>query len=152
MVGYKLPMLTITNRLYFRDDGMYIDGRTDGTLNITSDSAITLNGNCTIPTGKTFTVTDGAVNLGTGALTLGGNATLATNKYLSFTAGTETFRFPNDGVIASGNKYAQSAGVGGEWWMTPIASSNVCGWLRLKVASGSSWHTLYTPLFSSNAW
>ena len=48
MPGAKLPILTITNRQYFRDDGMYIDGLTDGTLNITSDSAITLDGNVSL--------------------------------------------------------------------------------------------------------
>jgi hypothetical protein len=147
MPGSKLPTLTITNRQYFRDDGMYIDGRTDGTLNITSDSAITLAGNCTLPTGKTFTVTDGAVNLGTGALTLGGNATLAASKYVSFTAGTESIRFPNDGTVASGLWWNSGAAM----WKSNLASGNVCGWFRVKVASGSNWHTLYAPLFSSNA-
>lgn len=151
MPGAKLPTLTITNRQYFRDDGMYIDGRTDGTLNITSDSTIQLAGNISVPTGKTLTITDGAVNLGTGALTLGGNVTLAGAKYLEFSTGAESFRLPNDGTIASGNMdsyYAVQATSPADMWYTAINSGNVCGWMRVKVASGSGWHTMYAPLFS----
>jgi hypothetical protein len=147
MPGNHLPILTIDNKLYFRDDGMYVDGLTDGTLNIVSDTTIRLSGNTTIPTGKTFTVTDGAVNLGTGDLTLGGNATLATGKYLLFTAGSESLRFPNDGVVASG-QWARNAAAHTRMWDTPVSSSCVTGWINVKIQSGSTWMSMQIPCFS----
>ena len=154
MPGAKLPILTITDRLYYRDDGMYIDGRTDGTLNITSDSAITIAGNATLPTGKTFTVTDGAVNLGTGALTIGGNATLSTGKYLTFdTSSAESIRFASDGLAASGC-WGNSGNTGSAdmWSARRLHSGQVSGWMRLKVVSGSTAQTMYLPLFSGAGW
>ena len=147
MPGAKLPILTITNKQYFRDDGLYIDGLTDGTLNITSDSAITLDGNVSLTTGDTLTLVDGAVDLGTGALTVGGNLTVAGTKYIEFTTGAESMRWPNDATIASGQWWNSGAAM----WKTNLASGNVCGWVRVKVASGASnYHTMYAPLYSSN--
>jgi hypothetical protein len=38
MPGSKLPILTITNKQYFRDDGLYIYSSTDGQLDIVADT------------------------------------------------------------------------------------------------------------------
>jgi len=38
MPGSKLPILTITNKEYFRDDGLYIYSSTDGQLDIIADT------------------------------------------------------------------------------------------------------------------
>lgn len=52
MPGSKLPILTITNKLYFRDDGLYIYSSTDGQLDITADTLINLASDTSLATGK----------------------------------------------------------------------------------------------------
>ena len=142
MPGAKLPILTITNRQYFRDDGMYIDGLTDGTLNITSDSAITLDGNVSLTSDDTFTIVDGVVNLGTGALTLGGTVafsdlpTLANAKYFT----TATTLTGGDGTYASGLQ-------GNVVFSSNNAWPSAQGWIRHDIGSFQG----YIPIFSGNA-
>jgi len=38
MPGSKLPILTITNKQYWRDDGLYIYSSTDGQLDVVADT------------------------------------------------------------------------------------------------------------------
>jgi len=155
-------LLITSGAISFADRDLWISSSADGQLDLIADTTVkvttptceleattvTLDGNTTVDTGHSFTVTSGAVNLGTAALSLGGHATLAADKYLSFTAGSESIRLPNDGVIASGQYAATGANVG---WTTPIVSSQVSAWMRVKVLSGAStWQTFYAPLFSSN--
>jgi len=132
MPGAKLPILTITNKQYYRDDGLYIYSSADGQLDIIADttfkataptcelegsSGITLDGDVTIDGSHTFT-------FGTGDITLGGNPTLSAGKYLTFS---------NDGVSASGL-------VGTQLWSGGSADTNAhmtgaTGWLRVKIGS-----------------
>ena len=131
MPGAKLPILTITNKQYFRDDGLYIYSSADGTLDIVSDSSLNLNANISVPTGKTFSVVDGAVNLGTGALTIGGNPTVSTTKY---------FTYSNDGASASGLK--GSTIVSG----ASLLGSGSAGWIKVTIGS----NTGFIPVLSGS--
>ena len=158
MPGNKLPILTITNRQYFRDGEMYIDGRTDGTLNITSDSAITLDGDISLTSGDDFTIVDGAVDLGTGALTIGGAATIAGDltrqsvRYMSgtaaamatgFTRCTAATTLPDEGIMyfsgVSGNLYPKllTSATRGQTLSLVYTNSGALATYTLKV-SGSS--------------
>ena len=38
MAGGKIPIMTITNKLYYRDDGLYIYSSADGQLDIVADT------------------------------------------------------------------------------------------------------------------
>lgn len=73
MPGAKLPILTITNKQYYRDDGLYIYSSTDGQLDIIADTTakvtaptceleastgITLDGNITFGDGHTLTASN----------------------------------------------------------------------------------------------
>lgn len=154
-----LPLLTITNAQYFRDDGLYINSPKDSKLQIIADANMRIDagtGTLDLVADTTISLDSAAITMsgastlttGTGTVSLSGSTTLAANKYLGFTAGTESFRIPNDGVLASGN-WSQS---GGAIWKTYMHSSNVCGWLRVKSAVGTAQHTLYIPLWSSATW
>ena len=129
-----LRIMNYSGMISFGDNDICISSSSDGTIDINANTGLNLRASTTLPTGFNFTVTDGTVNLGTGALTLGGNMTLATGKYLSFTAGTESLRFPNDGVLASSN--LAGSGTASSLWETQLLSGNVCGWLNVKIASG----------------
>ena len=147
----QLSIINYSGCITFGDNDLYISSSSDGTLDIGANTGLNLKASTTIPTGFNLTVTDGTVNLGTGALTLGGNSTLSTGKYLAFTAGAESLRFPNDGVLASG--CGLEPGVSGTniGWHTPLVSSQVFAWLGVKVASGASstYHRYFIPMFSS---
>lgn len=152
------PQLTISNKLYFRDDGLYIyssaDGRLDiiadsgikldagtGTMYLGADTSIKLDGNTVVSGGATFTT-------GTGTLTFSGTPKLAPSKAFQFTTGTESIRLPNDSVIASGSWTNSSSTM----WGTHLTSGAACGWLMVKIQKSGSgvWESLYAPLFSSN--
>jgi len=47
--------ITMTGKLYWRDDGLYVYSSTDGQLDIVADTTLNLDGDITIGTGHTFT-------------------------------------------------------------------------------------------------
>lgn len=80
----KIPKITIVNRQYFRDGDMYVDGLTDGTLNMVADTKIqetaptvelegstlvelegpiTLDGDISVESGHTFTIASGSLTM-----------------------------------------------------------------------------------------
>ena len=71
MPGAKLPILTITNKQYYRDDGLYIYSSTDGQLDIIADTTAKV----TAPTCELE---------GSTGITLDGDTTLAAGHSLSF--------------------------------------------------------------------
>lgn len=89
-----------SEKLYFRDNGIYIYSSADGKITISADGAgadeiildgkVTVNDDMIFATGKdlalvgagTFTLGTGAVNLGTGDVAIGGDITVATGKDL----------------------------------------------------------------------
>ena len=149
----------VSGSLSFGDSELCISSSTDGQLDVNADttfkvtaptcelegsSGITLDGNVTIDGSHTLTT-------GTGTFTLTAGATVPSAQAITFTAGQECLRFPNDGIIASG-QYGLK-GAGNTFWKTYLISSNVQGWIRVKIVSGSGWNpssaSYYLPLFSS---
>ena len=103
MPGAKLPILTITNKQYFRDDGLYIYSSTDGQLDIIADTTAKI----TAPTCELE-----------GAITLDGTTTIDTGHYMAFS---------NDGVSASGLKGVTI------WSGSSFAGSGSAGWIRVNI-------------------
>jgi len=151
MPGPKYNYLNVRDELNiksgsvsFRDRDVLISSSADGQLDVAGDTTVKV----TAPTCKLQGST--AIIL-SGNTYHSGNTVLADNNYLQFSPGSESMRFPNDGVIASGQFFNSSATM----WKTHLTSGAVCGWLRVKVGpsgSAGTWHTMYAPLFSSTTW
>jgi len=124
MPGAKLPILTITNKLYFRDADINIYSSADGYLDLVADTFIKADAG----TGTIELEADTLIEL-EGPITLDGNTTLDTGHYLIV---------PNDGVAGSG------AGTGPLF--TATASGNICGWFKVQTGSWAG----YTPVYSGN--
>jgi hypothetical protein len=93
----------MTNKLYFRDDGLYIYSSADGQLDIIADTTAKV----TAPTCELE-----------GAVTLDGTTTIDSGHYMVFGS--------NDGSVASGND-------GGTCKWLDLGSGNTVGWIRLDI-------------------
>ena len=114
MPGAKLPILTITNKLYWRDDGLSVYSSADGQLDMIADT--------------TAKVTAPTVELeASSGITLDGNTTLDTGHFLIV---------PNDGVAGSGN------GAGPLFNVT--ASGSVVGWFKVQTGSYGGYTPVYS--------
>jgi len=114
MPGAKLPILTITNKEYFRDAGLYIYSSTDGQLDVIADT--------------TMKVTAPTVELeASSGITLDGNTTFDTGHYLIV---------PNDGVAGSG------AGTGPLF--TATTSGNIVGWFKVQTGTFGGYTPVYS--------
>jgi len=114
MPGAKLPILTITNKEYFRDDGLYICSTTDGQIDVIADT--------------TAKVTAPTIELeASSGITLDGDATLDTGHYLIV---------PNDGVAGSGS------GTGPRFDV--LASGGVVGWFKVQTGSFAGYTPVFS--------
>lgn len=118
MPGQKLPILTITNRQYFRDSGLYIYSSTDGQLDIIADTTSKV----TAPTIE--------LEASTG-VTLDGTTTLDTGHYLVFNT--------DDSVAASGLKAVTAWGVRGGKSMV-----SAMGWVRVDIGTMHGFVPVYS--------
>lgn len=133
MVGEKQEASTITNKLYFRDNGLSIDGLEDGYLNLYADTYIRLSGNITVPGSKDISITDSDISTGTGDITIAGP--VATTQPITLTAAQLKFSL-NDGIYSSGLK--------GTVLFSGSAFPSAAGWIRCDVGGVPG----YIPVFS----
>ena len=124
MVGRKEEITTITNKQYFRDDGLYIYSPADGDLYMVSDSDIKIDSDTTLE------LESAAIEL-EGTITLDGDTTLDTGHYIGYAS--------NDGVVASG------LGTTNSFWSGGLAVSSAQGWIKVKIGSDTG----YMPVFDS---
>ena len=115
MPGNKLPLLTITNKLFFRDDGLYVYSSADGQLDIIADTTAKV----TAPTCELE-----------GAITLDGNTTLDS---------PHLFVFNNDGVQCSSNAAATNL-----WDHCANISGNASGWIKVTAGSYTGYIPIFS--------
>jgi len=114
MPGAKLPILTITNKEYFRDDGLYIYSSADGQLDLIADT--------------TAKITAPTVELEATTITMDGDLSFDTGHYLTFS---------NDSTVASGlNGNALISG--------GVMVSSATGWVTCKIGSTTGYIPVFS--------
>jgi hypothetical protein len=130
----NLNIVNYSGSISFGDSDLYISSSADGTLDIGANTGLNLNASTTLPTGKNLTITDGTVNLGTGALTLGGDVTLSTGKNLNYAT--------NDGAAASGLQGSQI--FSGATNAMPANYPSAQGWIRVDIGAMQGYVAVYS--------